>query len=338
MEQIRALMEGERKTVKSSLLAVGIGLLFFSMTFAGGFAFGQEKYPSRAINLVIGLPAGSTTDMCTRALAGTASKVLGQPIVVLNKPGAATVVAIAGLKKEKGDGYTIGSLSTAAVFNQHLRSVPYDIIKDFTPIMQYGVYRYGLVVNADSPWKTLKEFLDYAKANPGKIRYSVIGPGSPQHLVMERLGTKENIKWQAIPFEGDQQVIAALLGGHVEAASEAGGGKVHVQSGRLRFLAVYDAQRNPDFPDVPTLKDLGFDISPITIIGLIGPKGIPPQVVETLHLAFKKAMEDPDFVKMAYRGNITPFYRSPQETGEYLASINEEIATLVKTLGLRKKE
>ena len=317
------------------LLAAGMGILFSIVTVSGGFA--QEKYPSRPINFIIGLPAGSPADMSSRALVGAASKFLGQPIVVLNKPGGATVVAIASLKKEKGDGYTIGSLSTAAVFSQYLRTVPYDTAKDFTPIMQYCVYRYGLVVRADSPWKTFKEFLDYAKANPGKVRYSTIGPGSPQHFIMERLAMKEKIKWQAIPFEGDPQVIAALLGGHVEAASQAGGGKAHVQAGRLRFLAVYDEQRNPDFPEVPTLRDLGIDITPITVLGIIGPKGIPPQFVETLNVAFRKAWEDPDFIKMARQGDQTPFYRGPQELEKYLASINEEIATLVKNLGIRKE-
>jgi len=144
-----------------------------------GPAFAQEKYPVKPINFLIGFPAGGTTDVCARPLVNAASKTLGQPIVVVNKPGGASAVAVATLKNEKPDGYTIGILGSGAVLSQHMRKVPYDTAKDFTPIMQYAVYLYGLVVQSDSPWKTFKEFIEYARNNPGKIRYSTAGPGSP---------------------------------------------------------------------------------------------------------------------------------------------------------------
>ena len=199
------------------LWRAGLFCFFVCNILAPGIVLAQEKYPAKPINFLIGFPAGGTTDVCARPLVTAASKILGQPIVVVNKPGGASAVAVATLKNEKPDGYTIGILGSGAVLSQHMRKVPYDTAKDYTPIMQYAIYLYGLVVRSDSPWNTFKEFIDYAKNNPGKIRYSTAGPGSPQHLVMERLALKEKIKWTHIPFQGGGPAVTALLGGHVEA-------------------------------------------------------------------------------------------------------------------------
>lgn len=297
----------------------------------------QEKYPTKPINFIIGYPAGGSTDVCARPLVAAASKILGQPIVVVNKPGAASAVAVALLKNEKPDGYTIGILPSGAVLSQHMRKVPYDSAKDFTPIMQYAVYLYGLVVKSDSPWKTFKDFIEYAKANPGKIRYSTAGPGTPQHLVMERLAMKEKIKWTHVPFEGGPQAITALLGGHVEASSQTTEWKKHVEAGTLRLLAVYGEKRMVDFPDTPTLLELGYDIVAPSLISIVGPKGLSPQIVETLHQAFKKAMEDPDFIKISRQLDQPALYRGPAELAKHLVEMNESVGALIRSLGLRKE-
>ncbi|HXZ37030.1 MAG TPA: tripartite tricarboxylate transporter substrate binding protein [Thermodesulfobacteriota bacterium] len=306
-------------------------------TSAPRSVFAQEKYPVKPINFLIGFPAGGTTDVCARPLVNAASKILGQPIVVVNKPGGASAVAVATLKNEKPDGYTIGILGSGAVLSQHMRKVPYDTAKDFTPIMQYAVYLYGLVVQSESPWKTFNEFIEYARNNPGKIRYSTAGPGSPQHLVMERLALKEKIKWTHIPFPGGGPAVTALLGGHVEATSQTTEWKAHVESGRLRLLAVYGEKRMIDFPNVPTLLELGYDISAASLISIAGPKGISPQIVEILHGAFKKAMEDPDFVKASRQLDQPTVYRSPEDLGKHLVKMNEEVGGLVRSLGLREE-
>jgi len=315
-------------------------LVLLSIISVNGFAdpaFAQERYPTKPINFLIGYPAGGTTDVCARPLVAAASKILGQPIVVVNKPGGASAVAMASLKHEKPDGYTIGILPSGAVLSQHLRKVPYDSAKDFTPIMQYAVYLYGLVVKPDSPWKTFREFIEYAKANPGKIRYSTAGPGVPQHLVMERLALKEKIKWTHIPFEGGPPAIAALLGGHVEASSQTTEWKKHVEAGTLRLLAVYGEKRMSDFPEVPTLLELGYDIIAPSLISIVGPKGLSPQVVDTLHEAFKKALEDADFIKISRQVDQPPIYRGPQELAKHLEEMNEQVGSLIRSLGLRKE-
>ena len=336
MEWRRFRLEGEGHWVVVLSVAV---LFFFGVcgTPISGPAFAQEKYPVKPINFLIGFPAGGTTDVCARPLVNAASKILGQPIVVMNKPGGASAVAVATLKNEKPDGYTIGILGSGAVLSQHMRKVPYDTATDFTPILQYAVYLYGLVVQSESPWKTIGEFIEYARNNPGKVRYSTAGPGSPQHLVMERLALKEKVKWTHIPFPGGGPAVTALLGGHVEAASQTTEWKAHVESGRLRLLAVYGEKRMIDFPNVPTLLELGYGISAASLISIAGPKGISPQIVEILHGAFKKAMEDPDFIKVSRQLDQPTIYRSSEDLGKHLVKMNEEVGGLVRGLGLREE-
>jgi tripartite-type tricarboxylate transporter receptor subunit TctC len=324
----------ERRDWNCCWIFLLVVLLLLNVSADEGIA--QEKYPNKPIQFFVGYPAGGTTDLCARPLALAASKILGQPIVVLNKPGGASAVAMAFLKNEKADGYTIGILPTGAILSQHMRKVPYDSTKDFTPIMQYAVYLYGLVVKSDSPWKTFQEFVDYARANPGKVRYSTAGSGTAQHLVMERLAMQEKIKWTHIPFQGGGPAIAALLGGHVEASSQTTEWKAHVEAGRLRLLAVYGERRMTDFPGVPTLLEIGLEITAPSIISLVGPRGLSPQVVETLDGAFKKAMEDPDFIKVSRQVDQPPLYRGPEELGKHLVKMNEEVGSLIIKLGLQE--
>jgi tripartite-type tricarboxylate transporter receptor subunit TctC len=333
MEERGTKMSGRDKFFFRIIAILGIVCFLHGLP---GSAFAQEKYPAKSINFLIGYPAGGTTDVCARPLVAAAGKILGQPIVVVNKPGGASSVAVATLKNEKPDGYTIGILPSGAVLSQHMRKVPYDSANDFTPVIQYALYLYGLVVRADSPWNTLKEFIDYAKANPGKIRYSTAGPGTPQHLVMERLALKEKIKWTHVPFEGGSPAVSALLGGHVEACSQTTEWKTHVEGGRLRLLAVYGEKRMADFPNVPTLLELSYGFSAPSLISIIGPKGLSPKVVETLHGAFKKAMEDPDFLRVGRQMDQPSLYRGPQELAKYLVDMNEEMGALIRSLGLRQ--
>ncbi len=326
-----------RNKVRAFLwISIFLGSFFFTQVIAGSVS-AQEKYPTKPISFVIGYPAGGTTDLCARPLVVAAGKILGQPIVVLNKPGGGSAVAVASIKLEKPDGYTIGILPSGAVLSQHMRNVPYDSATDFTPIMQYAVYLYGLVVKADAPWKTFKDFMDYAKANPGKIRYSTAGAGTPQHLVMERLALKEKIKWTHIPFQGGGPAITALLGGHVEASSQTTEWKPHVEGGRLKLLVVYGETRMQDFPNVPTLLESGYDIIAPSLISIIGPKGLSRQVVDTLHGAFKKAMEDPDFIKVSRQVDQPPMYRGPEDLAKHLVKMNGEVGGLIRSLGLREK-
>lgn len=321
---------------RASRPTVLLGVLLAAVA-AAGTATAQERYPSRPIAFVVGYPPGGGSDVSARALAAAAGKILGQPVVVANKPGGASAVALTGLKGEKPDGYTIGLLPTGPIIAQHMRKLAYDTAKDFTPILQYAELQMGVVVRTDAPWASMKELVEHARANPGKIRYSTAGPGSPPHLVMEQLAIREKLKWTHIPFEGTAPAIAALLGGHVEANADSTFWKPHIESGKFRLLAGFGARRISFLPEVPTLADLGYGVAGQALLGVIGPKGLPPQVVETLHDAFRKAMEDPEFLRAMARMDILTAYRGPDDLARHLVTFNAELEALIRTLGLRKE-
>ena len=300
------------------------------------FTFLSEKscaaYPDRPITFLFGWPAGGGNDITTRPLIQAASRALGQPILIEYHPGGSSAVAMGMLKSKKPDGYVIGHGSISGIINQYTRKVPYDFVKDFVPIVQYTALHYALAVRADSPWKSLGEFIDYAKANPRKIRYSSSGPGTPQALVMASLAKHFKLQWTHIPFEGGPPSLAAILGGHVEALTATMHAKPHVLAGKLRFLASYGEKRIDSFPDVPTLKELGIPIVAPTFLAIVGPKGLSLEKVETLHQAFKKGIEDPDFIKSCDLGEQVIVYRNPQDTADLFQKIDEEMKKLISEM------
>ena len=267
-----------------------------------------------------------------------ASKILGQPVVVVNKPGGGSAVAVALLKTEKPDGYTIGILPSGAVLSQHMRKVPYDSAQDFTPIMQYAVYLYGLVVQSDSPWKTFKEFIDYAKANPGKIRYATAGAGTPQHLVMERLAIEGKDQMDPCSLRrrrpGGCGPDGGPRGGHLPDHG------VEKTCGSRGGCGCWRSTGKSGWPISPMRRhcwNWAISITAPSLISIIGPKGLSPQVVDTLHGAFKKAMDDPDFIKVSNQMDQPLLYRGPQDLAKHLVQMNDEVGTLIRNLGLRKE-
>ncbi len=272
-----------------------------------------KTYPSRPITVVVGFPAGGGTDLVTRALADALSKDLRQPVLVENRPGAASSLSIAHVASKEPDGYTIGLLSVGALINQHMRKVSYDTSKDLTPILQVAQFQAGLLVKADAPWKNLREFLSYAKENPGRIRYSTAGVGSQQHLVMVRLAGELGIKWTHVPYQSTHEVQLALQKGEVNAMSQTAEWTPGAKDGRFRLLAVYGEKRMADFPETPTLIEAGFNITTPSIIGYVGPKGMNPDITEKLHQAFKKAMEIEQVKTVIQRFNWKLAYQGPEE-------------------------
>lgn len=315
--------------MKKAFFGVVLGCLLLS-----GLAFGQD-YPSKPINLLVGYPAGGSTDLSVRALAAEAAKILKQPIVVSNVAGAAGTLVLGRVKAEKADGYTIFNAPTANFCRiPHLQAVPYDPLKDFSFIMQYGLYQYGLVVRADSPWKTFEEFVDYAKKNPRKINYGTSGLGTGQHLAMEYLGKKENIEWNHVPFPGGLQAVTALLGGHVQAVSQTTEWKEHVNAGTLRLLVVWTDQRLKAFPNVPTLREKGYPFAVHSALSLMGPAGMPKQAVEKLQNAFAKAMESKPFLDVMDKFDMPPAYLDSDRLTKLVHKDYVETGDLIKSLGI----
>jgi len=299
--------------------------------------FAQKEFPAKPITIMVGFSAGGSTDSIIRAVSKGAKNVLGQPIVIMNVPGGGGTVALVNLMKKEPDGYTLASLTTGAVSAQYMRDIPFKLLQDFTPVADIVSFHAGLVVRSDSPWKTMKDFVAFAKANPGKVRYSTAGPGMSQHLVMERLGHEENIKWVHIPYGGGVEAVTALLGGHVDACSQVTEWKPYVDAGRLRLLAVYGESRMPHYPEVPTLKDLGYRISLAPFISLTAPKGLPMERAKILANAFKKGMDDPEFNQVRDQFFMASDYKDPEEFAKYLEGLDGEIKTLLRQAGLMKQ-
>lgn len=294
----------------------------------------QEKYPMKPINFFIGFAPGGPADLICRGLTTAASKDLGQPFITLYKPGGATAVSLGILKNEKPDGYTLGHLGAGGTIAPLMRNLNYDIIRDFTPIMQFGETLSALAVQSDSPWKTWRELVEYARANPGKIRFGSYGPGSVPSLVMEQVARREKIKWTHIPFEGTNPATSALLGGHVEAIADIITWQPHAVAGRLRVLAAFNT-RLPFAPNAPTLMEMyGFDC-PISSF-VVGPKGISPGIVKILQETFKKAMGDQIFLDACQASGYAPVYRSSEESTQFIVKVNEFYSTWLKDLHLLK--
>ena len=295
-------------------------------------------YPDKPITFVVNQAAGGTTDIAARAMADHASKILGQPIVVINKEGGTGSVGLASVKKEKPDGYNLCTVGGGTFIAQHQRQLTFDLLRDFTPIMQFAEFPTPVLVRGDSPWKTFKELVDYAKKNPGKIRYGTSGSGSIFHLAMVTLGQQEGIKWTHVPFKGGHPAVLALLGGHVEVAVTPTNFEAFVRSGKLRYLASFGQSRLPSFPGVPTWKDLGYNIEMIHPGFVVGPKGMPRETVEKLHGAFKQAIAKPEFKKVMKDLEFPIVYRNPQDLSRLMKDLSEYYGKLVKRAGLDKEE
>jgi len=269
-----------------------------ALPFAAATARAQAKYPDRPIRLIIPWAAGGPADAGFRILAQSVSRKLGQQVIVDNKAGASGILGAMALQEAKPDGYTISQMHMSVLRQPLLnKQLTYNPITDLTYILQITGFVMGVVVKADAPWKTLPELLAYAKANPGKLNWGTLGIGSTQHLAMERVGMAQGLTWTHAPYRGTADTLRALLGGEIDFASEASGWAPMVQAGQLRLLAVFTATRAKRFPDIPTVKELGFDVVVDSPGGVIGPKGMDPAVVAVLADAFRAAAQEPEHLK-----------------------------------------
>jgi tripartite-type tricarboxylate transporter receptor subunit TctC len=272
-----------------------------------------------------------------RLLGSKTEKFLGQPFIMTNNGGGGGSVAMAILAKEKPDGnYLAGCSSTSLIRIPQFRTVPYTH-EDFVPIMHFGAPPSGLVVRADSPWKTLKEFVEYAKKNPGKVTYSSMGIGSPMHLAMEFIAKQEGIEWTHVPYPGSGPAFIALLGGHVTAQSGSSESFPHVREGTIRLLATHHEKRWKSFPDVPTLRELGYDFINESVFMFAAPKGTPLSVVRKLDEAFRKGMENPEFIKTMEKLEIEISYRDSEDLKKYLEEAYVRLGKMIRELKLPKE-
>ena len=296
-----------------------------------------QAFPSRPIRYICPWPAGGSTDAVIRALAESAAKTLGQQIIVDNKPGAGGMLGANELVNARPDGYTLSQLPHGVFRIPHMQKVQFDTLRDFTWIACLTGYTFGLVVPADSPIKSIKDLVEYAKANPGKFSYGSTGTGTSPHLAVEEFAQRAGITLNHVPFKGNADNMQAILGGHTMAASDATGWAPHVNAGKLRLLATYGSKRTKRWPDVPTLDELGYKTVSDSPFGVCGPKGMDPAVVRTLHDAFKKTLDDPAVLATFDKFDQSVIYMSTEDYTRFARETYAAEKATIERLGMSAK-
>jgi len=304
-----------------------------------GLASAQSKYPDRPIKLIIGFPPGGITDIVMRAAAVEAEKKLGQPLIIENKPGAAGVSSYLAIKAARPDGYTIGGVNPALWRQPVFEDVGYDPLKDFTYILNMVDNVFAVVVASNSPFKTWADLLAYGRTNPEKVSYGAPpGLGQSAHIFMEEVTAREKLAWQAIGYKGSSESMTALLGGHITFSVDTViSSSEFVRGGRARYLAVASNQRMKSWPDVPTMKDLGYPLVIDSPIGLAAPAGTPPEIVRTLQDAFKFALDQAAMRALLERSDQAPRYMDSAEFTQFVARSTVEQRALLTKYGMAKK-
>jgi tripartite-type tricarboxylate transporter receptor subunit TctC len=304
----------------------------------GGNGATAQNFPSRPVNLVVPWPAGGTTDIVMRALATATEKHLGQSITIENKAGAAGALGPMQMAATASpDGYTVAQIPITVFRAPFMMKTTFDPTQDLTYVIALTGYTFGVVVRDDAPWKTFGEFLADAKANPGKINYGTPGAGTSLHITMEQIAKQQGIKWTHIPFKGNAETTNALLGGHIHAVADSTGWAPLVNSGKFRLLVTWGVGRTKNWPNVPTLRDLGIDMVSNSPFGIAGPKGIDAKIVKVLHDAFKKGLDEPSYREAMAKFDQELFYL---DGADYRAFALQQIAEqkrLIEELGLRQE-
>lgn len=304
-------------------LSVGVAFGLVFLGFLGGVQ-AEDKYPSRPIELVVPFGAGGSADLAARCYSDDLSKLLNVSINVVNRPGGTGIQGTTYVVNGKKDGYTLlGTTDTPLLIMPVInKEVTYDPLKDLVPIGRFAHVYSLFAVRSDSPFKTMKELIEFARKNPGKLKNGAAGFGTEAYFNLEVLCSKEKIKITSMPFGSGGKNAVALLGGHIDMASSsvASLGQ-HIKAGKVRALAISSEKRHPDLPDVPTTFELGYPESNFAVwTGVFAPAGVPQQVIDVLVPAVEKAFKKPDVVERAIKLGYEVEFMGPERLGKSLAS------------------
>ena len=324
--------------MKRTVLTVWLSMTICLLAMDGANVMAQS-FPDRPIQVIVANVPGSIMDINARTVSEELTKILGTQIVVVNKPGAGTTLGSAEVARAKKDGYTVGYLSAGGLVYQRVanpETIPYDSDKDLEPLGIHVFVPLTVAVQADSPWKTFAELIDYAKKNPGKLRVSTSGVGATDHFNLEIIQSIAEVEFTHVPFKGGESVITALLGGHVEVCFDAYGKiKPHVDAGKLRFLLT--SKKIPENPQIPTAMELGYkQETRSTWFGFFAPAGVPEDARKKLVSALEKAITNPEIkAKAANMGFIADF-KPPAEARKIMKEDFETATAVAKKIGLNK--
>lgn len=309
-------------------LAVAIGV-----TALTGCKKEVASFPSNPIQMIVPFSAGGGTDVVTRAVADAAKNHFTQPLVVVNKTGAGGAVGMGEGANAKPDGYTVTTICVELTTLPPQNLAPFTS-DDFRPIMQINAEPAAITVAADAPWNTVEEFITYAKENEGKVQIGNSGVGAIWHLAAVAIEKAAGVKFNHIPYEGAAPAIAALLGGHIEAVTVSPAEVAsQVEAGQLKILGIADNERSKVFTEVPTLKEVGYDVAIGTWRGLAVPKDTPDEVMNVLKEGFGKAVQEQSFVSFMESSGLSIAILEEAEYKEKMNSENQffkELVTLIK--------
>lgn len=309
--------------------ATGAALLNPSLAMA-------DEYPSRAITFICPWPAGGTADQSMRAICQVASRVLKQPITVENKAGAAGMIGAKAIASAKPDGYTIGQIPISVTRFSQIGTLQADPRKDFTYIARTSGQTFGIAVLADSKFKSLKEMVAFAKANPGKISYGHAGVGGATHVGMEEFAMAAGIELNGVAYKGGAAALNDTLGGQVDMLVDSSSWAPHVEAGKLRLLGTFGEQRTPRFSNTPTLKEQGFKVSVEAPNGIGAPSGLSADVEKTLRDAFRFAVNSDEFKAVAARIDAPLMYLDGPDYKKYVEQIYQKETQLIEKLNLKE--
>lgn len=328
-------MKRTSKIFRSSLIMAFLFLASALLSWGIGPAFAADAWPVKQVELINPFGAGGAADIQARKLAELISQDLGQPMIVRNVTGAGGSIAYNEVNRSRKDGYTLiwysGAINTLAARKQ----VQYDY-NAFEPIAGVGIETVSVAVSKNAPWKDFKEFVAYAKANPGKVTMGNSGMGSVTHMVPVALAAKAGIKIIHVPF-GTGLAMAALMGGKIDSSSQHPAEVFNqVKAGEVRILAISNDKRINIWPDVPTMKESGVDLEFAQWRGIAAPKGTPQAVVDKLSPIIKKAVESKEWIEFASSLGSTPRYLDPAAFAKYVAGVDKATREIMGEAGLLK--
>ena len=313
-------------------------LLSLLLTLAFASNAGAQTYPSKPIKVVVGFAAGGPADVLARIIGQRMATILGQNLVVENRPGAGGTIGARSVAGAEPDGYTLlfGNTSTLVIGPLMNRNLDYDALKSFAPIASVGTSSNLLVVNPAFPAASVQELVAHAKANPGKLNYSSPGIGTPPHLIGEMFRQRAGIEITHVPYRGGGQAAGDVVSGQVQLTFENPAVALPLaQAGRIRALAVTSETRNPQAPDIPTMSESGFPgFISVSFTGMVAPAGTPAEIVSKLNAAVNDSLAAPDVQATLTKLAVEPRPGSPQEFAAFLAREREKWGAMIKAAGV----
>jgi tripartite-type tricarboxylate transporter receptor subunit TctC len=319
--------------MRSSLHSAGLGALAFLALFAMGDGYSQS-YPAKTVSMVVPFPPGGRTDLTARVVAQHLPKHLGQPVVVVNKPGAGGVLGAKEVATAAPDGYTLGFFSGAVVTAQYTVPTPTNL-EDYVAVAVVNIDPMALAVKYDAPWKTLADLVAYSQQNPNKLRIGMI-PGASAQIFAGGFVKAANIKAVFVPFKGDADGVAALAGGHIEAhVAVPVSYKSLADAKRVRILGIGAESRSPLNKDIPTFRENGVDLVIGSFHIVFAPKGVAADIQAKLADALAKTMKEPELDQQMSSANLGIAYMNQKDTARFLAQQDELYRRLIDDLGMR---